>query len=295
MVIKQKTKFRPTVLTRHPSHTNFKSRLELMPFRSIIRLGSTTTLNMYNNRRRTRLNELQLARIVEINSVEGIKNSSDKLKMKKCFNQAQVETADWWTTSNGTDFNPYSITPAVSIDSLEFPIIVKHRFGSRGTGNILLNNITELKEWLHNKVLNNYIFEKYYTYVREYRLHVSKNGCFYACRKMLKKDTPENKRFQRHDDNCVWYMENNPSFDKPVNWNNIVADCIKALNGLNLDIAGFDIKVQGAKQKDGTLRIEPEWIIIESNTACSHGNVTTEKYLEEVPKILKEKWSNKIN
>jgi len=294
MVVKQKTKFRPTVLTRHPSHENFKKGLILMPFRSIIRFGSTTTLDVYNSRRKTRLNEAQMAKIVEINSVEGIKNSSDKLKMKKCFNLAEIETADWWTTQDGIKFKPYDLHDPVTIDELEFPIIAKHRYGSRGTGNTLVKTKEELQSWLQHKTLSSYIFEKYYSYVREYRLHVTKNGCFYACRKMLKRDTPENEKYQRHDDNCVWYMENNPGFDRPVNWTNIVKDCVNALITLKLDVAGFDVRVQSSKTKDGSLRDNPEWIIIESNSACSHGNVTTDKYLQEIPKLLQDKWLNKI-
>jgi len=295
MMLKQKTKFKPVVFTRHPSHEAFKNRMQTMPFRSVIRLGSTTTLDAYNSRRKTRLNLAQMSRITEINTVDGVKNSSDKLKMKMCFAQAGVKTAEWWTSVDGINFKPSNIKDPIKSSELDFPIIVKHRFGSRGNGNTLLANKQELKEWCVNKTLDNYIFEKYYTYVREYRLHVTKNGCFYACRKMLKKDTPEDKRFQRHDDNCVWYMENNPDFDKPVNWISITNDCIRALKALKLDVAGFDIKVQSSKDKDGALRDSPEWILIESNSACSHGDMTTEKYLEEIPKILNDKRKELMN
>jgi type I restriction enzyme S subunit len=36
---------------------------------------------------------------------------------------------------------------------------------------------------------------------REYRLHVTADGCFYACRKMLKADAEE--RWYKNDSNCV--------------------------------------------------------------------------------------------
>ena len=87
----------------------------------------------------------------------------------------------------------------------------KHIHGSRGTGNVKHDKPQDLQNWLEGKNLNNYIFEKYYTYSREYRLHVTNEGCFYTCRKMLKNGTPENKRFQRHDDNCVWILQDKVS------------------------------------------------------------------------------------
>ena len=86
--------------------------------------------------------------------------------------------------------------------------------------------------------------KKYYTYTREYRLHITKDGCFYACRKMLKRDAEED----RHDSNCVWIVEDNPEFNKPDNWNDIVSDCVKAMQSVGLDICAIDIKMQRWKK-----------------------------------------------
>lgn len=286
-MIKKQTKFKPIVLSRHPSHRILKENLIYMPFRSVIRLGSTTTLEQINTRRKKPLNALQTSKIIELNSIQGIKNSSNKLLMKQCFEQAGISTADW---THSPTFNS-----VLTWCQDKYPIIAKHKFGSRGTGNKMINNQTEFNNFIIGKNPTDYIFEKYYTYTREYRIHVTKNGYFYTCRKMLKRDTPEEKRFQRHDDNCVWYTEDNSGFDKPVNWNLIVQDCVKALNHLNLDIAGFDIKVQSSKNYEGIKRTNPKWIIIESNSACSFGTITAQKYLQIIPQILKEKWLNKNN
>ena len=43
---------------------------------------------------------------------------------------------------------------------------------------------------------------------REYRLHVTKFGCFYTCRKLVKNDAPEDT-WQKHDDVCNWVFEEN--------------------------------------------------------------------------------------
>ena len=147
---------------------------------------------------------------------------------------------------------------------------------------------------MKGKDLSSYLFEKFYSYVREYRIHVSKNGCFYTCRKMLKTDCKEDKNaWQRHDDNCVWMVEENPLFDKPANWDTIVSECVKALQSVGLDIGACDVRVQSAKDSKGNKRKEVDFIIIEINSAPSMGERTEIEYLKELPKLLKDKFVNK--
>jgi glutathione synthase/RimK-type ligase-like ATP-grasp enzyme len=261
---------RKIILSRHPSHIIFRKKMPILKGISyIVRLGSTTVVN----KKPARGNKF-----IEINSIEGIKKSSNKLLMKVAFTKAKVKTADWWTTGALNDW---------ARD--KYPIVAKHKFGSRGTGNTLIHSILELENWMNGKNLKNYIFEKFYNYVREYRLHVSKFGCFYTCRKMLKEGTPEKEKWHRHDSNSVWILESNPSFDKPICWNNIVKDCQNALITLNLDFAAFDVKVQSAKDSKGNIKKEVDYIIIESNSAPSFGEVTTEMYLNEIQKLIKNK------
>jgi glutathione synthase/RimK-type ligase-like ATP-grasp enzyme len=262
------------VYSRHPSHSVLRNRI-LLPVFSCIRLGSTTVSNLPYK--------------VEINSVQSIKNSADKLLMKKCFNAAEVKTAKWLQGGGLQRI----------VETLEFPIIAKNRWGSRGRGNSLIKDEAELKTWLanHNN-LDNYIFEEYKNYSNEFRLHVTEDGYFYACRKALKKDTPDNKKFQRHDDNCVWLLENNAEFNKPNSWDDIVKDCVKALKAVGADILSFDIRVQSAKNSDGKARKYQEYILIECNSASSMDNgkdavsVCAQKYIDEIPKIIKRKLNN---
>lgn len=278
------TSFKTQIRSRHPSHGWLRANMPKFPFRSIVRLGSTLSLQEAYPTKTVE----QRARIKEINSVQGVKNSSSKLLMKQCFTRSGVKTADWFTYTGGgfVQHTNGMINRGIMIAELPYPIIAKSHYGSRGEGNSMIHNQVELESWMRGKTVSNYIFEKYYSYNREYRLHVTKNGCFYTCRKMLKQGTPEDKKFQRHDDNCVWIMDTNPAFDKPVNWNEIVADCVKALGSLGLDIAGFDVKCQSAKDSKGKTRIVCEWIVIESGSACSHGEVTKVKYKEEIIKLL---------
>lgn len=277
---KKLTAFRPKVFSRHPSHSNLRSELPLYKFRSVIRLGSTTSGAIFKP-------------VVEINPIKAIENSANKLLMKECFNLANVPTAKWYTCLSVEPtamFLDKQSNVTVSIENLEYPILSKHIHGSRGTGNVKHDKPQDLQNWLEGKNLNNYIFEKYYTYSREYRLHVTNEGCFYTCRKMLKNGTPENKRFQRHDDNCVWILQDNDLFDRPVNFDDIIDNCVKALNTLGLDIGAFDVKVQSATNSKGKTRTSCEYIIIESCSAPSFGELTYKHYLQQLTTLIIKKW-----
>jgi glutathione synthase/RimK-type ligase-like ATP-grasp enzyme len=280
------THFRPRIRSRHPSHAPLRhqaNNLPMMPFRSRIRFGSTTPL-----RRPDRFP------VVEINTIEAIKNSSSKLRMKTCFTNNEVKTADWWTYQNSEFVKMFSSEEDIttSLSGLPFPIVAKAHFGSRNNGNTKLDTPEALTEWMIGKDLSRFIFEKYYNYNREYRLHVDSEGCFYTCRKMLKSDAPPEVRWYRNDDHCVWILEDNESFDKPTNWDEVVKECVKALKAVGLDIGAVDLRIQSATMSDGeTPREDPEFIIVEINSAPSLGEVTLATYIKELPRILRNKYN----
>ncbi len=267
------------IRSRHPSHSVVRNKIKL-PFRTVIRFGSTTELEDTIDKGGGR---------IEINTVEAIKNSASKLRMKRCFTKNSVKTADWWTCNqkmSGVTFhNSENANKSCVISDLPYPIVAKHHFGSRGNGNYLLNSQQELQAWMKGKDLSNYLFEKFYNYVREYRLHVSANGCFYTCRKMLKSDIPKEDRWFRNDSNSVWVLEENPLFDRPTNWTKIVEESVKALKATGLDFGACDVRVQSSKTEKGKKREEIDFIIVEINSAPSFGDITAEKYLQELPKI----------
>jgi carbamoylphosphate synthase large subunit len=269
-------KHRVQLRSRHPSHKPLRLLLPKFPFRSVVRLGSTTEIPNST---------------VEINSIQSIKNSADKLLMKQCFTENNVRTAIW---SNGSSIDTIlNILSDNYKGEVPYPIVAKYRFGSRGNGIYLIKTKEEFNNWIPGKTLTNYIFEKFYNYNKEYRLHVTKDGCFYTCRKMLKSDTAEDKRWFRNDSNSVWIIEENEQFDKPVNWDNVISESVKALNAVGLDVGAVDLRIQSRLDKDGRIRTNPEFIVVEINSAASHADGTRAKYLEIIPKLINSKYENR--
>lgn len=260
--------------------------LPSMNVRSVVRFGSTTPAEEVYPKffgKRT---------IIEVNTPNAVSVSANKLLMKQAFTDAGVTTSDWYEFIKKDGVEPQGfynhIEKKFYISSeLKYPIVAKHIFGSRGTGNTLLKTKEELEAFIKNKDLSKYIFEKYYAYNREYRLHMTSEGCFYTCRKMLKSGAKE--RWFRNSENSVWILEENPLFDKPTNWDSIVADCVKALNAVGLDFGALDVRVQSAKDNDGNAIKNPKWIIIETNSAPGLEKIGLAKYVEEIPKIINRK------
>lgn len=274
------------IRSRHPSHNSLR-RLIKVNCNAVLRLGSQTlNSEIFPNLRST-------AKIIEINTPTAVANSANKLLMKNCFTANDVKTALWFTAENNTTFVNKFTNLNVSINELPYPIVAKHILGSRNRGNTLIANRQELESWMQNKTLSNYIFEKYYSYSREYRLHVTEDGCFYTCRKMLKSDVPEDKRWYRNDSNSVWILGSNELFDRPINWESIVSECVKSLKSVGLDIGAVDLRVQSAedRKKSGKVvhRASPEFIVVEINSAPSFGELTLEHYANELPKLINKK------
>jgi len=256
-----------------------RKRIDCGRDKVVLRLGSTTP------------NEAIFSgpanqKVYEINKPIGATISGDKLKMKKAFLQAGLweVTAPYLPLKNVSAIldskNPTA--PFYPVDEGEkligrYPSIIKHRNSSRGNGIYFIRDEESLVSFLRRKndeELNGYIIEKYFTYTKEYRLHVTRNGCFYACRKMLKRDTPEGDRFHRHEDNSVWILEDNPIFERPAEWDVIVDACIKAMKSVQLDLCAVDVKV--SKDNNG----KSKFIILETNSAPSLGEIGTQKYIE---------------
>lgn len=242
------------IRSRHPTHRVLRRNKKLLFDRSVIvRLGSTTkTISSFS---------------VEINSVEAVRNCSDKIRMKELFKSAGVQSPNF-----------YSVAEMAKLKKVTFPLVKKLRFRSRGQGMELIENEAQLKEVLkRNAGRTDVYFEEYFNGSREYRLHVSALGCFYTNRKVRKTDAKERWFFNSR--NCNWLLETNPEFNKPSTFNSIIKECQKGLAALKLDFAAFDVRVK----KDGT------FMIIEGNSAPSFGEFTAECYLKEIPKIVQYK------
>lgn len=272
---KELTLFNPMILSRHPSHRVFRKTLGLFRGRSVIRLGSETQLN--DGRRR-----------VEINTVESVRNSASKLRMKQCFTGANVKTANWYIQSsieNGKQMFQGSGLKAykeISVNEFLYPIIAKSFYGSRGRGNTKLDNPQELKNWMKGKDLSQYVFEEFFDGAREYRFHVSTLGVFLTWRKLRRNDTPEDQRWFFNNENCNWVSEQHQLYNKPSTYNEICSECLKALNAVGLSIGACDVRVD----KKGN------FIIIEINSAPSMAEVTATAYKAEFKKLITNKLNN---
>jgi hypothetical protein len=275
------TQFRPIILSRHPSHNILRAKFKHivpLPYRSVVRFGSSTEMEDTIAKGGQR---------IEVNTVQSIKNSANKLLMKQKFTEAEVRTAEWIQYTNLETLRGWA--------SEKFPIVAKAHFGSKGKGNTLIKSAEELEEWIKEHSPVNYIYEKFMNYGHEFRLHVTEQGCFYACRKALKADVPEDQKWRRHDDICVWFLEENENFFKPNSWNDIVSHCVLALKSIGADILSFDVRVQTPKNKDGEAREYQDYILLECNSASSMNNGTDEisvcakKYMEEIRKVILSK------
>lgn len=246
----------------------------------LYRMGSTTPEPEILKKHKTKYFDLI------INSIIGCMTSGDKRLMKKCFKDNNIKTAEY--------FAPFADNKVVDMFKIQQDIItikdlfeqwnnrmiVKKYNSSKGNDIYYIDTKEKLEEFLKEQKyhLFDFVFERYYTYSKEYRLHVTQDGCFYTCRKMLKNDAKV--RWHRHENNSVWILEDNPLFDKPKSWDKIVEECKKALTALELDIAAFDVKVQTNDKKD------PDFIILESNTAPALGEIGIEKYKKELPCLV---------
>lgn len=283
---KKYTHFFIRIRSRHPSIDPLRKAI-LTPLKVLYRHGSTTELDLTKYH-------------VEINSAEAIQNSSSKLKMKNGFKANGVKTALWAPLNALTDKTTVNNDKGVAVEhlvfgdvSIQFPLVAKHIYGSRGEGNYLLKTLAEFNGWIQGKTASNYIVEKFYNYNKEYRLHVTEEGCFYTCRKMLKTDTKEEDKWYRNDSNSVWILEENEQFERPSCWKQIEQECIKALKATGLDVGACDVRVQSEKTGKGNNREAVDFIVLEVNSAPSMGDITLEKYREILPKIAAKKNAKK--
>lgn len=186
--------------------------------------------------------------------------------MKQCFERDQIKTAKRYE-------DPKTVK--------SFPIVAKHRMGSRGTGVYKLNSTEELKKFLAEHRPELFIFEKYKPYNREYRLHVWEEGCFYTCRKARRKGIPKDQQWKFNYEHTVWLKEDNANFRKPACWDAMVAECVKAVKACGLTFGGCDVKVN----KEGT-----RFFILEINSAPSFGDLTSQKYIEMLPVMARKEY-----
>lgn len=235
----------------------------------VIRLYSNTPIEAI-------LSPFQIKReFIEWNTLDAIKNSYNKLKTKKLMVDNDIPTAEYWKHE---DF----IESKENIFKEYKTIIAKKIFGSKGIGMKLFNSIDEFDNWISEEKpkLSEFFFEKYYSYNREYRIHLFNGELIYTNRKMLKEDAEE--RWYRNDSNSVWYLESNPLFDRPTNFDEVIENCKKLQELTKLNFSSFDIRIQSSKHEN------PKYIILETNSGSSMGEGTAKAYKNAILKYLTE-------
>lgn len=246
----------PRIRSRHPSHRCLHHLLDL-PFRCLINFGRTN--NSTFPRGRT---------LVIINPPEAVLNAADKRLTKQKFAEHSVATAEHW--------------PDFVIPAEKFPVVVKHRFGSRGTGVYLMRTPDELAAFYRQRgeelVKRDFIVERFKNYRYEYRLHATQTEVFLANRKARKDGVPEDQRWKHTYENSVWYNEDNSEFRTPSTWEAIKAEACKAITALGMDFGAVDVKVSS----------EGKFFIIEVNSAPSLGDQTREHYLRMLPALAQK-------
>ena len=275
--MKKRVSFHLSIRSRNYSNRDLKNII--CPIKTIYRMGSTTPTEEITHRRN----------YIEINTADACRISGDKILMKRRFKHGHVRTPAFYMMKNDS-IEGLKARTKHRLEKWPAGIIAKRRNSSKGNGLALIKTIEDFDSFIAGKSIRElraWIFERYSTYTREYRLHITKNGCFYACRKMLRSDATV--RWHRHDENSVWITEENELFDKPANWDDIVTDCINALKSVGLDIAAFDIVVQRANGDN------PKWLILECNSAPGLGAIGLSKYTEELNKIITQKYESRLS
>jgi glutathione synthase/RimK-type ligase-like ATP-grasp enzyme len=277
---KEITKFRVRLRTKNFTAESLRDKLYNTFFSKpvIVRLGSLTPVEEITSR----------TNILEINRTEAIEISRNKREMKEAFTRVGVKTAVWFQHDNKAFYEISHMSgKLVENKDLPYPILSKSLFGQGGNGNTLHKDQKSLENWMKGKDLSNYIFEEYYNYAREYRLHVTQNGNFLSWRKLRKNDAKD--RWYFNSDNCVWVGEENPLFDKPVNWEEIQQNAILACKAVGLDICAVDVRVQSSKDKDDKVRTTCDFIVLETNSAPSLRDKGSEFYYNEIVKLINNK------
>lgn len=200
--------------------------------RIFLRFGSTTPL-------------VSKFKYFELNTIEGVRMSSNKIIMKRIFDEQNIHHSDWISSSN--------IHHIINFFNKHKMLIAKHKRSSQGKGIYYIDTFESLIELINNIDLKDYVFEKYCFFPSEFRVHVDKDhGCFYACKKVLNEDAEV--EWHKHANNSIFVRIEDEK--KPQCWNDIIKECQIICEAMQMNILCFDI-----------LCCDNDFIIVETNSA----------------------------
>lgn len=221
---------------------------------------------------------------VTVNYVRGLQNTRDKPRQQQLLSDAGVRVPQYFgkTYYNAIDYLRDSGTP----------IVGKRLKHSRGRGIKLFDDPDELERFAQRN-RGRYYYQTYHDMNREWRIHVSayhdEPVCYY--RKCLRGEIVEQwreeeieKPWVRNLENC--YFKLHSAEDRESWFDDMVAECKRAIEILDMDIAGVDI---GENNKtDGG-----DFVIYEVNSCCGMEENTREAYEQALEDIIDIKARNK--
>lgn len=194
---------------------------------------------------------------VQINSVDSINNSINKARQKNLLLNGGCKTL------------PILQQP-------EYPCVLKGIVRSCGTSVYVCNNKKEYDKAVRDLYARKgHIIEPLFEATSEYRLHCTRKEVFFSVKKI--KRNPEDIIINHNN------HYNIREFLMPRLWNEIKAECIKAMNVLDLDIACFDVMYSSKNNN------KHEFWIAEANTNPELLKNTFDAYVKALDKLIREK------
>jgi glutathione synthase/RimK-type ligase-like ATP-grasp enzyme len=251
--------YRVKLRSKNPSASKLRSMLRSIrcnnPF--LVRLGSRTPLAEIFPRNNSR--------VIELNTIEAIENSRNKLRMKACFNTEGISHAKWFPREQ------FNNDP----QQAKYPIVVKQIFGFKGHGMRLVEKLEDFRP-----IPDGSYVEEFKNFSREYRIHCTRDESFLAWRKLRREDAKE--RWFFNSTNCNWVSEEHEMFQKPKIWNLMCEHAQRAISATGLTIGAVDVRCKSDAKS------EKDFIILEVNSAPELGEVGTESYFKVIKKIVED-------
>lgn len=243
--------FKIRLASRHPSQKAIQrmGQMPKFPKRVRIRFGSTIP--------HSRVDYI-------INKIDAIKNTANKMTMKRLLSAAGVNTPKYF-------LNDDAGRNAIMEGHLGEKIFFKTPYHSRGRGMVMYDT----KESAMTQ-LNKGYFEESKISWREYRVHVMDGEVFYVDEKR-----PKDQSMKLKDRPIVKNMSNGFKFRRPLADypDEVHTESVKAVEALGLDFGGVDVGVT----KDG------EVVIYEVNSAPSLRTKTRKLYQKALVKLIWKK------
>ena len=216
-----------------------------------------------------------------VNPLRGLKNTRNKYRQHQLLEEAGIRKPK---------FIPNADLARQFLEETGNPVVAKRVNHSRGKGMYRIKSVEEL--YAANPIIfdaERYYFEEFVTCNREWRVSVSRyqDEEVVAYRKCLLGDVVEKikandepKPWIRNLENCYFKLDSEA--DKMPWWNEIVAECKRAIEVLGMDIAAVDL---GENNKiDGGA-----FYIYEVNSAPGMEEHTRQNYEEAINTIIRSK------